>query len=324
MKNTLLILAIAFQLIALSWMALSREYILLTGKDIKFQTAPIDPRDLFRGDFVRLKYAMSEVPTELLNKNIHLETLKKGQVLYVTLTASENDIYSLNSVSLEPPENQLYIKGRLKRGWKKYQENRRIVQLKYGIEQYFVEQGKGIELEKKRGNRNSIQIPMIMNVALSDSGTAILKSHEWSNLGIGLVATKTPEQKAPDDLASAHFKLSLKNVSNKNIQLPLKPGNCSFFISATKSSPEALKRRPKDCEDKMAIVKVLKPTEMLDIDIDFNDPHWWFEHKKVLTPIGKLPWNYRFRFIYDETSEIRNDSAIEIVSRAFHGRGRID
>jgi uncharacterized membrane-anchored protein len=56
MRKTFIILAVILQLVVLAYMAGEREYILRRGKVIYLRTAPIDPRDLFRGDYVRLNY----------------------------------------------------------------------------------------------------------------------------------------------------------------------------------------------------------------------------------------------------------------------------
>jgi hypothetical protein len=45
-------------------------------------------------------------------------------------------------------------------------------------------------------------------------------------------------------------------------------------------------------------------------------------HNGEKTPMGKLPWEYRFRIIYN--SDDTNDTNARIISRAFHGRGNID
>jgi uncharacterized membrane-anchored protein len=46
-------------------MAAEREYIVLTGKTVYLRTAPIDPNDPFRGQFVRLNYEISTIPKDL-------------------------------------------------------------------------------------------------------------------------------------------------------------------------------------------------------------------------------------------------------------------
>ena len=66
MKKSFVILAVILQLIVLAYMAGEREYVLRNGKVIHLRTAPIDPRDLFRGDYVRLNYEISRIPVSRL------------------------------------------------------------------------------------------------------------------------------------------------------------------------------------------------------------------------------------------------------------------
>jgi uncharacterized membrane-anchored protein len=49
----------------LGFMIEDRARILRTGAEVRLVTAPIDPRDLFRGDYVVLSYRVSFVPPEL-------------------------------------------------------------------------------------------------------------------------------------------------------------------------------------------------------------------------------------------------------------------
>lgn len=324
MRKLVIMLAIFLQLAALSWMALSREYILQTGQQVKFQTAPIDPRDLFRGDFVRLNYAMSEVPAEMLSPEIDRDKLKKGDTLFAVLNQSSNGIASLASLQQsKPANNQLFIKGRVTSSWITSASAKKVIRLKYGIEQYFVEQGKGLDIENRRGRRNTIQVPMLMHAALSPGGTAILKGHEWSNVGMGLSVQQQPETDALPEAASAVFKLVLKNVSDKTIQLPFKPGNCSFSLVSVVTAPESIRLKATQCRQASATVRQILPQQSIEFVFDLNEPDWRVSYKKKMMPLGKLPWKYRFRIIYDEVDET-DSVGVELISRAFHGRGQVD
>ena len=59
MRKAFILAAIILQVMVLAYMAGEREYILKNGKLIHLRTAPVDPRDLFRGDYVRLNYEIS-------------------------------------------------------------------------------------------------------------------------------------------------------------------------------------------------------------------------------------------------------------------------
>ena len=65
MKTRFIIGAIAFQLLVLGYIAGQREWILRTGRTVWLRTAPIDPRDVMRGDYVRLDYEVAHVSRAL-------------------------------------------------------------------------------------------------------------------------------------------------------------------------------------------------------------------------------------------------------------------
>ncbi|NNJ91708.1 MAG: GDYXXLXY domain-containing protein [Gammaproteobacteria bacterium] len=322
MKKAFLVIAITFQLAALLWMALSREYVVQTGEMVKIQTAPIDPRDLFRGDFVRLDYDFSALPSKLLAGHLLDQELKKGQALYVTLQKDSRGLVKPVSVSdMKPDGNALFVRGRLIRNWTKNKYGSSTLALKYGIEQYFVEQGKGIDMENRRGRRNQLQTPMIMQVALSSSGTAIIKDHEWGDFGVKLTVQRQPERDADITEASAVLQLELKNVSRRNLVLPLKPGACSFRIQSIKTAPRELALTGENCDQSDPEQVAFNPDDSRVFTFDLNQAQWHVLYKDEHTPMGKLPWDYRFRLIYDESVEHING---DIVSQAFHGRGQID
>ena len=321
MKKALLVSAILFQFAALLWMALSREYVVQTGEVVKIQTAPIDPRDLFRGDFVRLDYDLSNLPAGMLAAHLRDQALKKGQVLYVSLQTDQQGLAKPVSVSEAMPESGQFIKGRLIRNWKKNKHNSSALAVKYGIEQYFVEQGKGLDIEERRGKRNELQTPMIMHIALSGSGTAIIKDYEWGDFGVKLSVERQPERNADNSVASAIMKMEIKNVSDKKIYLPLKPGNCSMLLQTIKTAPEKLVIKDNECNEALVQMVEFEPDDSRIFSFDLNQSKWYVMYKGEQTTMGKLPWQFRFRIFYDEKTENING---EIVSQAFHGRGQVD
>ena len=211
MNRSLLVLgAIAFQVTSVAMIAFSKERILATGQEIILQTAPIDPRDIFRGDYVRLNYLFSQVPAQRLEDSILESGLRKGQKVYLSLTTDRNGITQGNHLYTAPPANGSYLSGRVKTHWpyRDYQKNKRPeltranrqpVAVKYGIEQYYVEQGKGKIMEEIRGRRNGFQVPMLVHVALSKKGDAVIRSYEWANIAMKTEVISSLEQNSPDD-----------------------------------------------------------------------------------------------------------------------------
>ncbi|MEN8195578.1 MAG: GDYXXLXY domain-containing protein, partial [Pseudomonadota bacterium] len=57
----LLVLVVVLQTAALVGMVAVKHRTLIAGRPILLETEPIDPRSLFRGDYVRLNYAIGSL-----------------------------------------------------------------------------------------------------------------------------------------------------------------------------------------------------------------------------------------------------------------------
>ena len=62
---SLTIVALA-QTTVLAYMVLDRVRLLASGREITLAVIPVDPRDLFRGEYARLGYDVGSVPLRLL------------------------------------------------------------------------------------------------------------------------------------------------------------------------------------------------------------------------------------------------------------------
>lgn len=103
---------------------------LLTGKEIILATQPVDPFDILRGQYLTIRYDISQVPT--------IKGAFVGDQVYVTLKEDSSHIWRYEKVSLVKPEGD-FIKGEIT---SIYGES---MQIKYGIEQYFFERNAHIE-----------------------------------------------------------------------------------------------------------------------------------------------------------------------------------
>jgi uncharacterized membrane-anchored protein len=334
-RHYFVLLAIAFQVISVASIALSKEWILMNGNEMIFQTAPIDPRDIFRGDYVRLDYPFSHIDTDQLSADILTTGLRKGQKVYLSLELNKQGIAQGKQLSTTPPSQPPYLAGQVKNHWpyRDYIKHRsrskpspissgNPVQIKYGLEQYYVEQGAGLEMEKIRGRRNSFQVPMLIHAAVSEQGEALIRSFEWANIAMKTEIIKSPERNAPDNLASATVRFTLLNLGTKTISLPWKENGCSFSLIPTTKRDGDLPFQRTECLNLPTTTRKLEANEQAFVDFDLNHTQWWVEYKGEKTPMGKLPWNYRFRITHNR-AEIAAINA-RIISRAFHGRGQVD
>ena len=117
--------------------------ILQNGREIVLKTAPVDPRDLFRGYYVRLNYDVSS----LNGKDVRLpEKVRRNQRVYVALEEKKGPkekgraewkavAASLDRQAL--PRNAVIVRGRARYGYQRKNWHS-VLALHYGIEKYFV------------------------------------------------------------------------------------------------------------------------------------------------------------------------------------------
>ena len=167
MKTKLLILVLALQSAWMLGTAALQERILRQGQIILLETQPVDPRDLLRGDYVRLNYAISDVPHELFPAPPAGE-LPAGQTIFVAVAlAATNQFYHVTRASTEkfsPAAGEVILRGVvIGQSWRT-QVQSGSVHVEYGLEQYFVAEGTG----NPRGK-------LTVQAAVDKSGTARIK-----------------------------------------------------------------------------------------------------------------------------------------------------
>jgi uncharacterized membrane-anchored protein len=163
----LFIAVIAVQIVFLLGIVGYRESILITGRTAVLQTVPVDPRDLFRGDFVVLRYEISTLrqSNTAPGQTWHVfdNDIKEGDTVYVGLPDSDGSNPPSQHVRAdEPPaDSDLYIRGTVT------QRSGESMNVDYGIERYFVPEGRGLEIERA----DDVKV----RVSINRSGTAAIK-----------------------------------------------------------------------------------------------------------------------------------------------------
>ena len=135
----------------------------VSGTTIRVTTIPVDPRDLFRGDYVILRYSFSR----LNDLPGYYSVVNRGtdQTVFVTMQ-QEGDLWVATGVSRTRPREGVFLRGVLK------SHGGDVV---YGIESYFVQEGTGKAIEDAmRANRDSVTVEL--NVA-SDGKASIKTVH---------------------------------------------------------------------------------------------------------------------------------------------------
>lgn len=160
MRRALLVIG-GVWLLLLAGLAGGKMFTLQTGREVLLRTVPVDPRDLFRGDYVVLSYDLSTI--DVGQAAAPAEAFETGEPIYVRL--AERDGYAAPAgVSKRPPgADALCLRGRVA------DVDGTQVRVLYGIESYFVPEGKGRVLEQARGK------PLAVRAAVDRFGGAAIK-----------------------------------------------------------------------------------------------------------------------------------------------------
>lgn len=163
--------AILLQCAILVLMVADRVRILREGREVALQTRPVDPRDLLRGDYVVLGYDISQVTAGALAGQ---PTAERNPVMFVKLAPDANGLYQAVSVHAEPvtvTAPEVLIRGRIV--YSCGSTSRTLcdkLQIRYGLESYFVPEGEGKKLEQAR-NQQKLRVV----AAVLPSGRAAIK-----------------------------------------------------------------------------------------------------------------------------------------------------
>jgi len=129
------------------------ETALASGNDVRLQAVPVDPHDPFRGEYVALAYEISNLPAP--------PGAQVGDTVYVVLEP-KGGAWGGSVASLDYPVGDVrFIRGHIT---ELYDGRARI---EYGIETYYVEEGRGPELEDAI-SRSALYV----DVVLDDDGGA--------------------------------------------------------------------------------------------------------------------------------------------------------
>ena len=154
-----------------------RAGILRSGQEVRLETAPVDPRDLFRGDYVVLDYRIGtvSVPSNVTT------SFRREQRVFVTLRPDESGKAKAVAIAAEQPAvtgNDIVIAGFVTAtsacplndaGVRDCKLGTRAVGVRYGLESYFVPEGEGRKIELTPRARVEVV------AAVAPSGQAAIK-----------------------------------------------------------------------------------------------------------------------------------------------------
>jgi uncharacterized membrane-anchored protein len=168
-KIMFLFITILLQITVLIGEYLGSVYPHWTGKEIVLEIRPVDPRSLFRGQYVRLDYTIGQLSGDILKGlNKDIKKLRINEIVYVSLKEQEG-VWKADEISLFKPNNKLFICGRVNRNWRSNTLN-----LKYGIEAYFTSPKRALDLENSVRN-NARNKKAFASVMVAPNGKVALK-----------------------------------------------------------------------------------------------------------------------------------------------------
>ncbi|ABZ83914.1 conserved hypothetical protein [Heliomicrobium modesticaldum Ice1] len=166
MRRNAFIAVVILQVLVLLFMAGSRAVIVSAGQEITLKAAPVDPRHPFMGDYVRLRYNISEIDTRAVPNDITEGKLKNGSKVYVIVEEQQGLYQPVGLYCNEPVPGpgQVVLKGRFaglrypvppaetlstpeeKEFYRDAEPS--FAWVEYGLEEYYVPEGTGLQLEQ--------------------------------------------------------------------------------------------------------------------------------------------------------------------------------
>jgi uncharacterized membrane-anchored protein len=342
MRRYWIIGAIAAQFGLLAFMAAGREWILHTGRPIVLRTAPVDPRDPMRGEYVRLQYDFSRVPKELCRDGLadwfqkrddgwRYHRMLRDRIVFALVRLDRDNVAEFVALTDRHPTEGIYLRGRVD------SVDDKEVRVRYGVEALFTQQGSAKAFEAKvRGEMAGV--PVDAEAALGANGIAVLRGYHWESLGITVAVERGPAEAGAQPWNQRRpligLKVELKNHGAAPVAIVDRPGALSFRLL------REIRWGTFDCRwvhDNDLVppplpgnVVVLQPGESRRIAIDLTSPDW-FVIEKDGDKVPGLPtalsrssaagvW-FRIEYVPPTTAECAGLSHAELLqSRALRSR----
>jgi uncharacterized membrane-anchored protein len=182
-----ILIVVALQTLALAYMIYDRQAMLNAARTVTLKVVPVDPRDIFRGDYVILSYDISRLDLSAIdgdntfeyNDTVFVTLVPNGATWKVVAIAREKPVAvqggvavrgTVNSFDLINPPTAAIGPGGTPAPTPA-PPPQSFVSVTYGIESYFVPEGTGraIEDEARKGE-------LSVDAAIDPTGRAAIKA----------------------------------------------------------------------------------------------------------------------------------------------------
>lgn len=166
-----ILFVVALQTVALAYMIFERQSALNASRVVTLKVAPVDPRDIFRGDYVILSYEISRLDPSTLAGD---DSFSNGDSVLVTLQ-NQGAAWKAIAISKGAPymvQGGVPIRGTIYTVDMGGADGKVVsVTVNYGIESYFVPEGTGraIETERQKGDLSA-------DIAVASDGRTAIKA----------------------------------------------------------------------------------------------------------------------------------------------------
>ena len=166
-----ILIVVALQTVALAYMILDRQAMLNSSRVVTLKVVPVDPRDMFRGDYVVLSYDISRLDLTKLEGD---DAMTYGDTVFVTVVR-DGEAWKAVAVRRGRPfqvQGGIALQGKVESvDGAEANGPPKTARITYGIESYFVPQGTGkdIEAEARSGE-------LSVDVAVDAQGRPAIKA----------------------------------------------------------------------------------------------------------------------------------------------------
>lgn len=159
------------QAAVLGQMVWHREALIGSGREITLDVVPIDPRSLFRGDYVILSYDISRLPLSLFGET---EKLRPGDRVFVRISNVDDRWQAVRAgTTMEAAgkaAGDVVLQGHISTSFATLSPGSFVI-VAYGIESFFVPEGAGREIERDVSDRK-----VKAHLAVAADGEAAIKA----------------------------------------------------------------------------------------------------------------------------------------------------
>ncbi len=186
---------VTLELCFLGAMVLRQELLLNSKTTVLLRCIPVDPRSLFSGDYVALKYDISSLEPD--NEGMPLKDLdghhyKKNDNVYVLLKEGDKEgehyafayVSNMDTAQKHLPDGAVIIRGTVSKAFypngDQKQQNGSVLEVRYGVESYFVPEREGKRIEDAIESRFAAgvgagQSEVLVELALNNKGISAIK-----------------------------------------------------------------------------------------------------------------------------------------------------